>query len=643
MFPLTTVFSRKSSQGGYALGVTVVFVAVAVTIAVGLAVGRQMGGQMGEKQLHRIITQTALDVDSMAMLAALRQSWEEADEDPKRDLIVSSDSDEFKTKTTFSISPLSSSPGGNSVVYTSSSKVVTSREGSQNGRLKLGSEIFYDQLNVKEEPCSLGMWDPYRNIWSKRTVFGVLTTNELVGGARENKDVRTVRNAKGEWVSGSRLHAWMEMDTAKVHEIVVRRLPASAFTLFVPAARVFETLVLGTWVNGEDNSHKIGRYYTETAFVPGRRDLILDLPLVAAGGVDWGKLGYYATQSSMCLEVPSNSTVGEDSRRVYDVFGQADSKSFYKNRYTKYGGLISTGVDRPVGFRRFGGYNATLRGKISDSDDNNILAKLKERANVILRREDGEKVSVSSGENYLFDWSNIVSVNDSDKEIILDFTSCNGSNFSSVSELILYVTSGGKDRYGNLLSEEDIKSYKVRVILPNMEKLGFNTSSSSHVGGLTIVTRHPVIFEGDFNSHGSRVPVMVAAENFVASCNPGQSVAWYGVFLTSGGRLGGDGNPFKGFVQGYPEKVPSSVSVHGSVIFWERNDNKPLVNVGGEEWPLVPVNLHSDGLYLDGSHYPPGTPALVDLRFGRELLQTYVIHSEEAAFTPVNSDDGGSS
>lgn len=662
--------SRGARSGGYALAVTIIFVTVAVTVAAGLAITRQMWGQMGEKQLHRILTQTAMDVDGLAMISLLRQGVE-----GNGVSTVSLSSAAFTPRTVLSITPLTSDPNGTPVVYQTSTRIAVPTEWAATGAFPLNANLFYDQLLDTPSNSVMGMWDPFREIWSVSSGFGIMTQNELSGGVRANKSVKPVRDEAGEWESGSRLHAWLEVDTAKLYEVAVRRLPASAFTLFAPEiSGSSETMLLGNWAAGGSSSIGVGRYYTEMPVSPGRQGVVLNYPMVATGGLNWGAPGWNDNGGSFSISMLNMGStgglypdeLGEDHvnyQRVNNVMASPNKGEFYKSRYTKFGGMISTGLDRPVKLTQFGGDSASLVGvegvsgsvvlgwmapDVGDAsygfqvaaDAPNLLAQLWNRADVrIYRTGPGEaKVWLANGG----EWPELepcVVVNDTTQEITVNLTNVPPSTvnpFEDWRSAIVFVESGGVNDVGVELTDLERAQYKVRVICPDVDSLGWATSAfaPNGKGGLTIASSHPVILDGGFNQNGASVPAMVVAQNIaVAAPLVGYPATLKGVFVTVGCEMDANGDPLKWAFQSELGREPYHVYLMGSVIFWNRMANKPLVT----GWSSPTVFLNSDNLYLSGKCFPPGVPALLDTRFAKEQLLNYRIYSEDTTLSSPGS------
>ncbi len=661
--------SRLSCSGGYALAVTLVFVTVAVTVSAGLAVTRQMGGQMGEKQLHRILTQTAMDVDGLAMLSLLRKDLAGSGNSS-----VSLSSSAFNKRTTLSITQLKSNSGGNSggnsVVYSTSTRVAVPTEWQSTGAFPLSANLFYDQLTDTPKNVVMGMWDPFREIWSVFSGFGVVTQNELIGGVRTDKMTRPVRNNAGIWESGSRLHAWLEVDTAKIYEIGVRRIPASAFTLFVPEILgATESVKLGAWTGG-GLGKEIGRYYMETSVSPAKRGVVLEYPLVALGGVNWMSKDWNTNNGSFSLLVGKNASTrkGVDNpKHLVSALTSKNKEDLYKPRYTKFAGMLATGLDRPVKLTRFGGDSASLLGvpdwsppdrgdalyafPISDSSPN-LLAQLWSRADIRVYRV-SPGVAMSERSTQSGDWTamtSCVSVNETTKEIVVNLDLA-GADIFDFSHAIVFVESGGVDSSNVQLTAGERAQYKVRVKCSNVDSLGWTAAASAPngAGGLTIASSLPIILDGGFNEGGTQVPAMVVAQNIAVSSSypiyPNYPMKLRGVFVTMGEKMDSSQNPLEGAFQVEPGMdfgmdfgmdlgmASPSVSVEGSVLFWNRVYNKPLITDELSQAWACPSNvtLGSDDLYLLGKSFPPGIPALLDTRFGKEQVLNYRIYSEDTA------------
>jgi hypothetical protein len=632
-------FSSRRGSGGYALATTVVFVALAVTIAVGLSLSRQMWGQMGEKQLHRILTQTAMDVDATAMMAALRTGM------PAGASVNVSENMSGLTggRTTLTITPY---VGAQPVVY-QTGVTVGLPVGNTNGSFPLEANLFYDQLVGVSEPSVLGSWDPLRGIWGVNSGFGIMVQNELLGGMRTNKSVQTQRDEQGVWKGGSRLFSWNEVDTAKVYEVAVRRFPASVFTLYVPSIPgVSESGNLGFWAAGGSSSQPIGRYYSEVPMAPGRADVVLDTPFILAGGLNWNDTAWAENGANWKFRVPASAMGATQPRtgtRQTETLGGDAHSDYTMGRNITYGGMLAEGKDRPVYLGRFGGTNASLSGALFpsfsgmefnfpvSSANKDLMAHLWESSVRVVRLSTNTAVSVSG---YGTTWplgASLVTVNDTNREIILNFNAITNIGTNS---LVLSVSADGYDTNGStMISNTERAEYRVRVICPNVDSLGW-TGSSDGKRGLTIVTPHPLILSGGFNASGSEVPSMLVSPYMVVEGTPGVPVSVNSVVVTTGSVMTNN-NPLSDVFQGVPGSSPSQVNLVGSLLFWKRFASPGRTLVSG--YPLVPVSLYPSPTCYTGEAYPPGIPAFMDVRYGRERLRNYRIYSEETTF--VSSGD----
>lgn len=650
---MKSFFHPKNSRSGYALAVTLVFVAVSLTIAGGLALSRQMWGQMGEKQLHRVLTQTVLDVDSLAMIASLRNDFSDGT------LIVSESDQAFNNRTSLSITPRVGDPTSVVSYGVSDPQLGLPLAYESTGEFPLNANsntgIFYEDIVGTRLQTTLGAWDPYRGIWSVSEGFGVMTTKGLSGDARDDKSLQTVRDANGKWVSGSRLKAWSEVDTAKIHEVAVRRFPISAFTLFVPAIPYFPeqvTLDHRAYATAPDN-YSIGRYYLDTSVAPGRAGIKLTYPMVVTRGFAWADPLWNSNNFYWDLDIPAISSGGggewSSAGTTTLALQDADPTEFYKNRYVKYGGMFATGEDRPVKLVRYGGSSALLQGSPSwlppdrlavggfsmvSVSNSNLLAQLWNRGGVQVWRtgpNTGRAVIAFTDTNF-GPLSGKVTVNDTTKEITLNLVGVN----IGASSLLLNVCAGGVDALGNPLSAAERQSYKVRVICPNAYDLGLSVSDTG-VGGLTIASPHPIVLRSGFNGTQpaagvTPVPVMVVAQNLAVSGGSAGFSFLEGVFVTTGAAFGANLTPLYNVIQVDPAAPSSYLFVKGSIILWSRAGNRPLIS----GYSTVDTYLRPNLYFTQGKSYAPGTPSVWDLRFAREQLRSYRMYSEDTTFTPSN-------
>jgi len=588
----------RGSKSGFALGVSLVIVVVVVTIAGGLALNREMWAQSGTKQLHRIVSQAALEADTAAILAAIRTGVAEDG------IFINEEEDFFAESPLFQKLEGSSllsavSVDGSPVTYTGSYEVAVSEEADPEEPLA-PLPTFFDSVDGLDFSGSLTRWDPFGGVNTQASGIGLMVNREVVGDLREGKDAAET----------SKLQAWSEVDVAKYMEVIFRWMPASIFTVYYPSpvSGSNPTLMLGTLAAGGGNP--IGRYYVEGKVAPSAT-VGISSPLIATEGLDWDSSLWASSGQFLTYASGSGGTqllVGKPGS------GSAGRDAFYRESFLLYPGLYELGGARPTSLFRENGRNSVVSTNLVDS--NNILGDYYTNASVRVTRSTPDEVlvEVADGVTLPSNFADAFSVDDDSNLIVFDSSVLSYDGLGTP-PFVIYVASGGDDEFGNPLSGSQISSYSV---VARVDSVG-GLSSDSTLARMTLVSPHSLILEGGFNGSSPTAPAMVVSPDVQVSSPSGAtsspaSVPVNGVVLT---RVG---DPFRA-IDAVGVHPPLAVNLNGSMLAWEVD---PLIADANVNTTISPSTT-----YLDGSNYPPGVPALMDVRMGRESLENYRIFSTE--------------